>query len=85
MPDNLCLITLGSVTMHIKFTSFLKLIVNSCIAELDLFKLICTTLIFLLFSIDSAIDGWMPAPCLITLSVQRDRIALLLDLAGYFL
>ena len=47
MPDNLCLITLGSVTIHIKSVSFFRLTVNSCIAELDLFKLICTTLIFL--------------------------------------
>ena len=34
--------------MHIKLVSFLRLIVNSCIAELDLFKLTCRTLIFLL-------------------------------------
>ena len=39
--------TLGSVTMHIKFVSFLRLIINSCIAEFDLFKLICTTFSFL--------------------------------------
>ena len=58
---------LGSVTMHIKLVSFLRLIVNSCIAELDLFKFICITLIFLLFSMDSAIDGWMLASYLITL------------------
>ena len=32
--------------MHIKWVSFLRLIVNSCIAELDLFKLTCNTLIF---------------------------------------
>ena len=32
--------------MHIKLVSFLRLIVNSCIAELDLFKLTCNTLIF---------------------------------------
>ena len=55
MPDNLCLITLGSVTIHIKSVSFFRLIVNSCIAELDLFKLICTTLIFLLCSRGSGI------------------------------
>ena len=41
--------------MHIKLVSFLRLIVNSCIAELDLFKLICKTLIFLLCSRDSEI------------------------------
>ena len=29
-----------------KVGSFLRLIVNSCIAELDLFKLTCNTLIF---------------------------------------
>ena len=46
MPDNLCLITLGSVIMQIKLASFLRLIVSSCIAELDLFKLTCKTLIF---------------------------------------
>ena len=31
--------------MHIKLVSFLRLIVNSCIAELDLFKLTCNILI----------------------------------------
>ena len=39
--------------MHIKLISFLRLIVSSCIAEFDLFKLICKTLIFLPFSRDS--------------------------------
>ena len=73
MPDNLCLITLGSVIIHMKSVSFLRFIVNSCIAELDLFKFICTTLIFLSFSMGSVVDGWMPAffvlaPYLITLS-----------------
>ena len=57
MPDNLCLITLGSVIIHMKSVSFLRFTVNSCIAELDLFKFICTTLIF--FSRDSVIYGWM--------------------------
>ena len=33
--------------MHIKLVSFLRLIVSSCIAELDLFRLTCRTLIFL--------------------------------------
>ena len=58
MPDNLCLITLGSVIRHIKLVSFLRLIVNSCIAELDLFKLICKTLISFLFSSDSVEANW---------------------------
>ena len=39
--------------MHMKLVSFLRLIVNSCIAELDLFRLTCRTLIFLLCSRDS--------------------------------
>ena len=55
MPDSLCLITLGSVIMQIKLISFLRLIVNSCIAELDLFKLTCKTLIVLFCSRDSGI------------------------------
>ena len=43
-----------------KLVSFLRFIVNSCIAELDLFKLICKTLIeFLLFSTDSGIKVTM--------------------------
>ena len=46
MPDSLCLITLGSVIMHMKSVSFLRFIVSTCIAELDLFKLICLTLMF---------------------------------------
>ena len=50
MPDSLCLITLGSVIIQIKLVSFLRLIVNSCIAELDLFKFICIILIFIPFS-----------------------------------
>ena len=41
--------------MQIKLVSFLRLIVSSCMAELDLFKLICKTLIFLLCSRDSGI------------------------------
>ena len=45
MPESLCLITLGSVIMHIKFVSFLNSIVSSCIAEFDLFKFTCITLI----------------------------------------
>ena len=43
--------------MHIKLVSFLRLIVNSCIAELDLFKLTCKTLMFLPFPRDSGIVG----------------------------
>ena len=50
MPDNLCLITPGSVIMHIKSISFLRLIVSSCIAEFDLFKFIWITLMFFSFS-----------------------------------
>ena len=50
MPDSLCLITLGSVTKQIKSVSFLRLIVSSCMAELDLYKLICKTLMFLFLS-----------------------------------
>ena len=57
MPDNLFLITLGSVTRHIKSVVFLKLTVSSCIAELDLFTFICTTLIFISFSRDSVMLG----------------------------
>ena len=41
--------------MHIKLASFLRLIVNSCIAEFDLFKFTCLTKISNLFSSDSAI------------------------------
>ena len=36
---------LGLVTIHIISLSFLRLIVSSCIAEFDLLKFICTTLI----------------------------------------
>ena len=57
IPDSLCLITLGSVIMHIKLASFLRLIVNSSIAEFDLFKFTCLTKISSLFSSDSAIIG----------------------------
>ena len=53
MPDSLCLITLGSVIMQIKSFSFLRLIVSSCIAEFDLLRFVCTTLIFsVLLSVD---------------------------------
>ena len=49
--------------MHIKLVSFLRFIVSSCIAELDLFRLTCNTFIFLPFSRDSGIagarQGWM--------------------------
>ena len=38
--------------IHIKLVSFLRLIVSSCIAEFDLFKLTCNTLMFS-FSRDS--------------------------------
>ena len=52
--------TLGSVIIHMNSVSFLRLIVSSCIAELDLFKLICRTLIFLPCSRDSgALDTGM--------------------------
>ena len=57
MPDSLCLITLGSVTMQIKLVSFLRLIVSSCMAELDLFKLTCRTLMILFCTTDSGIGG----------------------------
>ena len=36
--------------MHMKSVSLLRLIVNSCIAEFDLFKFICITLIFVSLS-----------------------------------
>ena len=54
MPESLCLTTLGSVTRQIKSVSFLRLIVSSCMAELDLFKLTCKTLMSLFFSRVSA-------------------------------
>ena len=56
MPESLCLITLGSVIMQMKLISFLRLIVNSCIAELDLFKLTCRTLMFV-FCVRVSGDG----------------------------
>ena len=76
MPDSLCLITLGSVTMHIKSVSCLRLIVNSCIAELDLFKFICITLILFSFSRVSAMDGRM--------SVSFVLVPCLIPFAGYW-
>ena len=41
--------------IHIKLASFLRLIVNSCIAEFDLFKFTCLTKISNLFPRDSVV------------------------------
>ena len=55
--DSLCLMTLGSVTKQMKSVSFFRVIVNSCIAEFDLFKFTCLTKMSNPFPRDSAVIG----------------------------